>query len=994
MKIINELINFNYNSCCLQRHIFRYTLVVTLLFSFYINPLYSQEAYKLKDMFMDAESWFYFQDYENSLPLYLKILDAYPENHSFNYKAGICYLNIEGEKHKAIPYLEKAIENTTLNYSEEAFYEKKAPVDAIFYLGNAYFIDNQIDKALKTYKKFENKIEGKRWLFRNIDFDNNYLQKQKEKCKTAKELMSRPVNYMAENIGAPVNTPLSEYNAVISGDEKTMVFTAEKKFYTGVFMSKKKNGEWSPPQNLLPQLGIDGDCETTSISYDGTEMYLYREDDLIGNIYVSRYENGTWSRIKKLGENINTKYWESHAFVTEDGEELYFTSNREGGYGELDIYKATRNEDGTWGKPENLGETINTEWNEDTPFLTKDGKTLFFSSEGHYNMGGFDLFVAHKTEDGWTEPENLGYPINTTDDDRFMVPLNKGENAYYAHFNKTGGGKDIFKYYLKDIPDTDFIDVEGIITYESEKKKHRKDFSINLINKRTNDTIIKLNPEDPQQEFTYETPDGKPHLIYQTPLLEDNKQYIVSKDFEIKEKYPTPTLAKEDTEKIKTEPTIDLDKDAYRADAKDDNIKIKLKLQGGNKLIVDTYQDGKLVNTEEFSLQSEDFMYEYTPDDKETKLTFKLFDNKQNILSKDVTIFPDTAKTEKPGEEYEKLTIQEKSVSFDEGKKKIKIKLSLEKDSKLYVETFLEDSLLNKETFNITQEDFTYEFEPKEGKSRINFKMIDKLGKITNQEVVISHTPVNSDLEELLTTIGTHDLKKLLSIIEAEGFSELSVLQLIDSLFSKSDPLIDEQDIDIFLITAALLKADNPEKFYKDLINLGDTSIQKFLAKYNWQKLESNENILSLLKWGVQENKIKQQSLRQLLRNYLSEYYTTGELKNLLTVLSDFDLNKILSELGVEAIDIVTTDDLIRIIQQKELNYSQEILAFLESQVLLNKAFESKDFEIAEISKPEPKEKDKKRQVYKYVISILAGLIILFLIILWVRRKKQNSKNS
>ncbi|MFW5978697.1 MAG: hypothetical protein ACOCQ8_01155 [Bacteroidia bacterium] len=968
-------------------------LIATLLFSIHTNPLYSQETYQLKDMFMDAESWFYFQDYKNSLPLYLQILDAYPENHSFNYKVGICYLNIEGEKHKAIPYLEKAIENTTFNYSEEAFYEKKAPVDAIFYLANAYFIDNQIDKALETYEKFEDKIEGKRWLFRNIDFDNAYLQKQKEKCKTAKELMSKPVNYMAENIGAPVNTPQSEYNPVISGDEKTMVFTADKKFYTGVFMSKKKNGEWGPPQNLLPQLGIDGDIETTSLSHDGTEMYLYREDDLTGNIYVSHYEDGRWSKIKKLGENINTKYWESHAFITQDGNELYFTSNREGGVGDLDIYKAKKNEDGTWGKPENLGETINTEWKEDTPFLTNNGKTLFFSSEGHNNMGGFDLFVAHKTEDGWTQPKNLGYPINSTDDDRFMNPVNKGKNAYYAHFNKKAeGGKDIFKYYLKDIPDTDFIDVEGVITYESEDKKQKKDFTINLVNTKTNDTIIKLNPEDPEQNFTYETPDGKPHLIYQTPLLEDNKQYIVSKDFEIKEKFPTPVLAKEDTEEIQTKPAINLDKDVFRADAKDDNIKIKLKLQGGNKLVVDTYQEGKLVNTEDFTLESEDFIYEYTPDEKETKLTFQLFDNEQNILSKDVSIFPDTTKKEKPQEEYEKLTIQEKSVSFDDGKKKIKIRLSLEKDSKLYVETFMEDSLINKETFNITQEEFTYEFEPKEGKSRVNFKMIDKLGAIKNQEVVISHIPVNTDLEKLLNTIDTHDLEKLSSIIERESLSELSLQQLLDSLFSHSDSLNIAQDTDIFLITATRLKAGDPEKFYKDLINLGDKSIQEFLSQYNWEKLESNENILGLLNWGVQENKIKQQSYRELLRNYLSEYYTTEELKELITLLSDFDLNNILSKLGVEALDIVTTDDLIRIIQKKDINNNEEIIAFLESQVLLNKAYESKDFEIAKISKPEPTKKG--RQVYKYVISILAGLVILFLIILWVRRKKQNSKNG
>ncbi len=974
----------------------RYIIITSILYSFILSPANAQETYQLKDMFMDAESWFYFQDYENSLPLYLEILDAYPENHNFNYKAGICYLNLEGQKHKAIPYLKKATENTTFNYSQEAFYEKKAPVDAIFYLGNAYLIDNQIDKALEAYEKFEEKAKGKKWFFRNIDFDFKYLQKQKEKCKTAKELMSKPVSYTAENVGAPINTPESEYNPIVSGDEKTMVFTAEKKFYTGVFMSKKENGKWGPPENLLPQLGIDGDCETTSLSYDGKEMYLYREDNLRGNIYVSYYENGSWSSLKKLGENINTKYWESHAFITQDGQYLYFTSNREDGYGNLDIYKSERKDDSTWGEPENLGETINTEWNEDTPFLTNDGKTLFFSSKGHYNMGGFDLFVSQKTEDGWTEPQNLGYPINTTDDNRFMAPMNNGEDAYYAHLNKTASNKkDIFKYHLKDIHDKEIIDIEGIMTYESEEDKNRKDFTINLINKKTNDTIAKLNPDDPEENFTFDSLNGKPHLRYQTPLLDDNKQYIVSKNFEVKERYLSPKLADKDSKEISTTPQINLDKEIFKADTEDEDIKIKLQLKGGNKLIVKTHKDGELVNSEEFTLEDEDFIYEYSPDEKEAKLTFQLFENDKNILSKDVTISPDTSTTEKTEESHEKLIIQEKNVAFEEGKKKIKIKLSTLKDSKLFVESFTGDSLINTEEFNITQEDFTYEFEPKHEKSRLNFKSIDQSGNIKSQEVLISHRPIDSELEFLLNNVNKYSLSELLLLADSDNLSQASVDQLLDSLFSKSDSTeISAQEGDILLVTATLLKAGDTKTLYNDLYDIGNQSIKDFLSKYDWRKLKNNENILSLLKWGVQENEIQQSTFRTLLKNYLIDNYTADELRELLTILSEFDINKILNEPGVDALNVVTADDLIKIIEEKNIGKQDQIIAFLESQVLLNKQFDTELFETASAPKPKTDEEQRKTKTLNYILSTLSGLILLLIIILWIKKSKKSvSKN-
>jgi len=171
-------------------------------------------------------------------------------------------------------------------------------------------------------------------------------------------------------------------------------------------------------------------------------------DNYVGNIYISHYSDGIWSPVEKLNENINDKYWESHACVTKDENTLYFTSNRKGGYEELnlDIYRSVKDSLGEWGPAVNLGPNINTEYNEETPFITEDGKTLFFSSYGHFNTGGYDILYSTLLDSGeWSKPLNMGYPINTPDDDLFYAPVGNGNFAYYSQYtNKGMGERDIF----------------------------------------------------------------------------------------------------------------------------------------------------------------------------------------------------------------------------------------------------------------------------------------------------------------------------------------------------------------------------------------------------------------------------------------------------------------------------------------------------------------------------------------------------------------------
>jgi len=227
-----------------------------------------------------------------------------------------------------------------------------------------------------------------------------------------------------------------------------MAFVTRLPFYDAAFYTHKIDQGWAYPQHITQSLGFDSDVYPVALSYDGTEMILYYDDEYTGNLYYSRYEGDRWLPATKLNEPISTKYWESHASFSKDGQSLYFTSNRKGTIGGLDIYRSQRLADGGWGIPENLGPTINSRYNEETPCISSDGQTLYFSSYGHTNMGGYDVFYSKRKEDGsWSEPVNLGYPINTTDDDLFFQAVNEGKNAYYSIYSPRGMGMhDI--YYM------------------------------------------------------------------------------------------------------------------------------------------------------------------------------------------------------------------------------------------------------------------------------------------------------------------------------------------------------------------------------------------------------------------------------------------------------------------------------------------------------------------------------------------------------------------
>jgi hypothetical protein len=288
-------------------------------------------------------------------------------------------------------------------------------------------------------------------------------------CKNGLELVKNPVNISIINLGNKINTEFAEHSPGVTADESTMVFTSRRngtgnkldidgQYFEDIYISNKVNGIWSDPVGIKNLNTIDHDA-SISISADGQELYIYKAGFLNskesegGDIYVSKLEGNNWSEPKKLGPNINSKSKESHISISADGRTIYFSSDRPGGYGGMDVYTVSKLPNGKWGKAKNLGPAINTEYNDDAPFIHPDGKTLYFSSSGHKTMGGLDVFKSINIKGRWTTPVNIGYPINSTDDDIYYTPTPDGKRAYFASYRSGSIGRtDIF---LIKTPDAD-----------------------------------------------------------------------------------------------------------------------------------------------------------------------------------------------------------------------------------------------------------------------------------------------------------------------------------------------------------------------------------------------------------------------------------------------------------------------------------------------------------------------------------------------------------
>jgi len=418
----------------------------------------SQTKKDLKRAYINAEFSLIYEEYREALPFFLELYDAGRRDANIKHRIGLCYLNIPNQKENAIKYLEEAVQNIAGNYNVGNYNEREAPIEAYLYLGRAYRISNRLNDAIDAFNKYKELLDS------TSTEDNKIVEAEIRACTNALELSKIPTSIMESNLGKNINSGYNNINPLVSEDEEIIVFVSQLRFYDGIFASKKRGGHWLPARNISLDFNSENPIKPVYLTKDGNTLYLVRNDNDDFNIYTSRFNNGTWGEPQKLNSNINTTSAETHACVSDDGLTLYFTSNRDGGFGGFDIYKSTIDSEGNWGVPVNLGAAINSIFDEATPFITKDGESLYFSSQGHYNIGGFDIFITHKQNSNWSKPENIGLPFNTTDDDLFFFPLKNGKVAYYSKFKETGYGEnDIYRIQI--------LERENILHGDQELKK-------------------------------------------------------------------------------------------------------------------------------------------------------------------------------------------------------------------------------------------------------------------------------------------------------------------------------------------------------------------------------------------------------------------------------------------------------------------------------------------------------------------------------------------
>lgn len=413
-------------------------LIVQLLILFFPKALVSQSG-KTEEAYMYFES----KEYEKAYPLFDELNYKNPKNIDYKLRLGICCLNLPEKKQRAIEIFSQ-LKNET-----------QSP-DASFYLGKAYHLNYKFEEAIEELKFFKNSIKKPK------KEDEEYLKEADRiirYCHNGIFIRDNKIRADIVNMGSPINTEDDEYVPAITADESMLFFTYRGKKSMGgkmntdlqpdpqgqygedVYVSyKMKDSTWAPP---APLRGVNtkGNDACISISPDGTYLFLFRSDlKNEGDIYVSKLSGKEFSPPKKLNNNINSDKWEGSCSISADGKELYFASERPGGLGGRDIW-VSRWEDGDWGPAINLGPTINTPYDEDAPFIHPDGITLFFSSNGHMSIGGYDIMYTIRKDGTWIEPKSMGIPLNTTEDDRYYIINSSGTRGYFSSNRSGSGGK-------------------------------------------------------------------------------------------------------------------------------------------------------------------------------------------------------------------------------------------------------------------------------------------------------------------------------------------------------------------------------------------------------------------------------------------------------------------------------------------------------------------------------------------------------------------------
>ncbi len=483
---------------------------VFILFIFLLNTvkLISQEINE-KRLLESAKEKMQNENFEEALEDWLQLYQVDSKNMEYQYNIAVCYLNTNVNKSKAIPYLENVVKSPNHN------------PNAKFLLGRAYQYANRFSEALEYFQKFKNDGKGNPDNIQLVDLEIQH-------CLNAKELVKYPVNVTFDNLGKNINSEYADYypfvdereNFLVYNSNRPLIKKSEKKpngqYKNSIMVSKVINGEYMEATVIgKPVSEGNSDEEVVGMSANGRTLIIHKN----AKLYLSRMGDlGAFQKLESLPDIINNSGDVIAASINNDETEIYFASDRKGGYGGTDIYVCRKLNNNQWAEPENLGPVINTEFDEDFPNLSPDEQYLFFSSKGHGSMGGYDIFKAKRNPqtNKFENPKNLGYPINTSYDDMNFRISKTGRYGYMASIRGNGlGDYDIYRIVFNDIePELSLI--IGEIKANPPLKDYR-DVTIQVTELNNGDLIGNYLPNPYTGRYVVILPAGKYKLTAECP---------------------------------------------------------------------------------------------------------------------------------------------------------------------------------------------------------------------------------------------------------------------------------------------------------------------------------------------------------------------------------------------------------------------------------------------------------------------------------------------
>lgn len=432
-------------------------LTTLILFCVYFpgisQPVLSTKSKKAIELYTEADNFRVRGQFPQAIMLLEEAISKDRQFVEAYYRLGIVYMSMK-KFPEAASHLEKGLSYTTDVKKQKVFW---------FDLAETYFSIGEYEKAEKLINDFlavetvsKTRIDRARMLSKNITF--------------AKANRNLAATYKQKVLSDTVNQFVKQYFPVLTADQQQLIFTRRIGFSDDfdedlVVSSKNASGQWTAPQSISKNINTPLNEGTCTISADGRKLIFTSCSGRDGfgscDLFESLKIGDGWTEPKNLGPNVNTTEWESQPSLSADGRTLYFVSDRRGGQGRRDIWITTLNAKGEWSRSKNLGSPINTVYDEISPFIHVNNRSLFFASNGLTGYGGYDLFVSEKDSSRWGEPVNMGAPINTHEDQFSLFITPDGKKGYYSHEEMIEGGRSVSKIMEMEIPETSRIKIKS-----------------------------------------------------------------------------------------------------------------------------------------------------------------------------------------------------------------------------------------------------------------------------------------------------------------------------------------------------------------------------------------------------------------------------------------------------------------------------------------------------------------------------------------------------